>query len=251
MFGIQGSSGHTDELAICLGSEGDTKHDVTAACSVAGAWLVSTSFLGSCLTLLTLFCYRLNRMVNSERRVKIYDACARNCYVSGILHLCVCLCYWMVLSRTPYYFLLGPLCVGVFWILLGRKFTKWSDRLHDSERASQLLVNLLQQEDDQVDQHSNLNAPPGLFRVGPDEGYNLADIREQDLEAPDIDMSSEDGKLKLRVAHGLAVSDLSDDDLESFGSDDDVRSDEEMLDIPEAETPILVESETDSDYSDP
>ncbi len=51
--------------------------------------------------------------------------------------------------------------------------------------------------------------------------------------------------------NGEKASDLSDDDLESFGSDDDVRSDEEMLDIPEAETPILVESETDSDYSDP
>ena len=125
----------------------------------------------------------------------------------------------MILSRTPYYYMLIVFLVGILWVGVGRYFMKWSDRLHALNRSSQLLVNLLAGENDT--ENSDMHAPPGLFVVGPEEGYGTYDAETEDLEAPGVgsDISSEDGK--LRVAHGVPVSDISDDDLESFEDEDE------------------------------
>ena len=220
-------------IAICLGTEDDhtSAAQVAAACSVSGAWLVATSVLGTIFTIITLICARMRSGLTSDRRVEMYDIQARNCYISGILHLCVCLCYWMVLSRTPFYFLVPPFFLGVLFIIYGLKFTKWSDNLHDQDRASQLLVNLLQRADQNLEA-SNINAPPGLFRIAPDEGYEQYDVSEQDLEAPSI--GSED----LKIATGEQVSDIESDDLESFDSSGD-----EDDNIPETDDCVLVDDD--------
>ena len=122
---------------------------------------------------------------------------------------------------------------------------KKSDALHALNRSSQLLVNLLATEDHRTDHadRMDLNAPPGVFLVGPEEGYNFED--QQDLEAPEIDMSDSDrdSEDKLRVAHGVQVSDISEDDLESFDDEDEGEEDyrqEEFESMPEADTPVEV-----------
>jgi hypothetical protein len=214
---------------------------VSQACTVAGSWLVVSSALGSLFTLVSLV-FKLNKTIPQiENRIRMLDVCARNSYVCGILHLCICLCFWMILSRTPYYFLIPPFLVGCMWILCGRFYMKKSDALHALNRSSQLLVNLLATEDHRTDHadRMDLNAPPGVFLVGPEEGYNFED--QQDLEAPEIDLS--DSEDKLRVAHGVQVSDISEDDLESFDDEDEGEEDyrqEEFESMPEADTPVEV-----------
>ena len=229
---------------VCLGVSTASQVQVEAACSVAGVWLVTMSILGSFFTLVTLF-YINRRTRPIERGASFLDACARNCYICGILHVCVSLCYWMILSRTSYKFIVPPFMVGFMWVWAGIKYTKWSDRVHERERASQLLVNLLNTTNN--DDEDSINAPSGLFVTGPEEGYRRYSEKSNDVEAPPLPGDG-DSSEELRVAHGQQVSDISDDDLESFDGDEMEEDGEEGQSmpydhIPVAEEPVLVEEE--------
>jgi hypothetical protein len=245
------SSNSPPTLALCMGSEDGhyTNDDSIQACSVAGTFLVVSSGLGTFFCIISLSnLIRRQRTVPIDRRIKILDLCARNSFVCGILHLCVCLCWWMILRRTPFYYIIEPLFIGIIWIFVGRYMMKWSDKLHDINRSSQLLVNLLATEN-QRDDDADINAPSGLFLVGPEDGFGRYEADAEDLEAPDIDSSSDDSEDgKMKVAQGVQVSDVSDDDLESFEDEDEGyehRNEDFNENIPITDDPIEVVDDDD------
>jgi len=126
----------------------------------------------------------------------------------------------MILSHTPYEYLLVPFVVGCLWLVIGLRLTRKSNELHRRMRAANMLVSLLDNAggggggDDDDD---NVHGPPGLFVSGPEEGYERPTFRPQPAPAlPGEDLAHRD-EVVLQVAHGENVE----DDAGIFSSDDD------------------------------
>ena len=184
----------SNPLTLCLmgvsgesspdGADSASIEDIAEACRVSGSGLVILSGFVSLLALLLVLCCLRRRASGSRLQMASrYERAARIAYICGILHICTCLCYWVVLTRTPYYYVLCCCFVGCIWMLMGVKFTKKADRLAQNNELTELLMHLFDSDSDSLDMEGGRASPeePPVAPPLPGGGYS-SEASEDDTQ---------------------------------------------------------------------
>ena len=178
----------TNPLTVCLTGEDSDSSVITQACMVSGTGLLMVAGATSFIAMMAICtCVRRSRArrhadlvaasasasaarLQASRRARQFDRAARVAYICGIMHVCTCLCYWMILRRTPYYYVMTCFAIGMLWMCFGNRLTKRSNYLlSQSDEMEQLLRNLLDDYDEEDGIGRELTGPPPVAPPLPGE----------------------------------------------------------------------------------